>query len=126
MREMAFEVRLDTPFEQSLEAVIAALKEEGFGVLTRVDIHNAFKEWFKIDFWTFLRKRREIGERIISFDQRIGDLIDFRHSVIHEFRTDPDLDREELKEVLDLTKSLIEVFLDHLEQNHNLMIRVDV
>ncbi len=50
MREMAFEVRLDTPFEQALETVIAALKDEGFGVLTRVDIHDAFKEKLGVDF----------------------------------------------------------------------------
>lgn len=52
MREMAFEVRLDTPFEQSLKAVIAALKEEGFGVLTRVDIQNGFKENWAWNFVT--------------------------------------------------------------------------
>ena len=50
MNNMAFEVTLDMPFEPALERTIAALKEEGFGVLTRVDIHDAFKEKLGIEF----------------------------------------------------------------------------
>ena len=50
MSDMAFEVTLDTPFEQALEQVIAALQEEGFGVLTRIDVHDAFKEKLDVDF----------------------------------------------------------------------------
>ncbi len=50
MSEMAYNVRLDTPYSESLERVIAALKDEGFGVLTRIDVHDAFKEKLGADF----------------------------------------------------------------------------
>jgi len=50
MSDMAFEVRLTAPYQQSLERVIAALKKEGFGVLTRIDVHDAFKEKLGVDF----------------------------------------------------------------------------
>jgi uncharacterized protein (DUF302 family) len=50
MNDMAFEVSLDLPFGQVLERVITALKEEGFGVLTRIDIHDAFKEKLGVEF----------------------------------------------------------------------------
>ena len=50
MSDMAFEVRLTAPYQQSLERVIAALKNEGFGVLTRIDVHDAFKEKLGVDF----------------------------------------------------------------------------
>ena len=50
MAEMSFEVTLDTPYAESLERVIDALKEEGFGVLSRIDIHDAFKEKLGIEF----------------------------------------------------------------------------
>ena len=50
MSEMAFEVEMDAPYELALPRVIEALKEEGFGVLTRVDIHDAFKEKLDVDF----------------------------------------------------------------------------
>jgi uncharacterized protein (DUF302 family) len=50
MSEMAFEVTLDGPYAESLERVIDALKEEGFGVLTRIDVHDAFKEKLGVEF----------------------------------------------------------------------------
>ncbi|MFC1797341.1 DUF302 domain-containing protein [Pseudomonadota bacterium] len=50
MTGMAFEVTLDGPYAESLERVIEALKEEGFGVLTRIDVHDAFKEKLGLEF----------------------------------------------------------------------------
>ena len=47
---MAYNASLDTPWDESLERVIEALKQEGFGVLTRIDIHDAFKEKPGVDF----------------------------------------------------------------------------
>jgi uncharacterized protein (DUF302 family) len=47
---MAYEVTMDTSYEQALPRVIDALKEEGFGVLTRIDVHDAFKEKLGVDF----------------------------------------------------------------------------
>ncbi len=44
MSELSFDVHLDQPFDQAVETVTEALKGEGFGVLTRVDVHAAFKE----------------------------------------------------------------------------------
>jgi uncharacterized protein (DUF302 family) len=42
--EFAFQVILDQPYEQALETVGAALKEEGFGVLTHIDVKKTLKE----------------------------------------------------------------------------------
>lgn len=50
MSEMAFEVVLDTPFGPSLERVIDELQKEGFGVLSRIDVHEKFREKLGIEF----------------------------------------------------------------------------
>jgi uncharacterized protein (DUF302 family) len=50
MTEMAWEVRMNEPYEEVLGRVIAALKEEGFGVLTRIDVHHIFKEKLGVEF----------------------------------------------------------------------------
>jgi len=47
---MAYDVSLSTPYDESLERVISALKEEGFGVLTRIDVHDTFKEKLGVEF----------------------------------------------------------------------------
>ena len=50
MSEMAFEVVVDLPYAQAVNLVIGALKEEGFGVLTRIDVHDTLKEKLGVDF----------------------------------------------------------------------------
>ena len=50
MSEVAWEVSLEAPYGEALGRVIAALKAEGFGVLTRIDVHDAFKEKLGVDF----------------------------------------------------------------------------
>jgi uncharacterized protein (DUF302 family) len=41
---ISFEVQLDLPVSEAIERLTAALKEEGFGVLTRVDVDTTLKE----------------------------------------------------------------------------------
>jgi uncharacterized protein (DUF302 family) len=50
MSDLAIEVILQEPFAEAVEKVKSALKEEGFGVLTRIDIHDAFREKLGVDF----------------------------------------------------------------------------
>ena len=51
---LAMEVRLDGTYEDAIERVTAALKEQGFGILTRIDVKDTLKEKIDVDF-------REIG-----------------------------------------------------------------
>jgi uncharacterized protein (DUF302 family) len=41
---------LNMPYSEALEHVAAALKTEGFGVLTRIDVHETLKEKLGVDF----------------------------------------------------------------------------
>lgn len=50
-----FERRLQgLSFEQALERVTAALKEEGFGVLTSIDIQDTLKRKLDVDFRRYM------------------------------------------------------------------------
>ena len=48
--EYGIQKYLDLKFEEALERVADALKAEGFGVLTRIDIHEKLKEKLGVDF----------------------------------------------------------------------------
>ena len=50
MSEMAFEVSVNAPYAVAVDRVIEALKEEGFGVLTRIDVHDTFREKLGVEF----------------------------------------------------------------------------
>jgi uncharacterized protein (DUF302 family) len=41
---------LNLPYEQAIEKVTAALKEEGFGVLTEIDVKATLKKKLDVDF----------------------------------------------------------------------------
>jgi uncharacterized protein (DUF302 family) len=45
-----FEAHLGVPQNEAVELVVNALKEHGFGVLTRIDIHQALNEKLGVDF----------------------------------------------------------------------------
>ena len=50
MTGMAFEVNMSAPYESAVDRVIDALKDEGFGVLTRIDVHDTLKVKLGVDF----------------------------------------------------------------------------
>jgi uncharacterized protein (DUF302 family) len=41
---------LDAPYERAIEKVTAALKEEGFGILTEIDVKGTLKKKLNADF----------------------------------------------------------------------------
>ena len=47
---IAYRVRIQASFDDAVDAVIAALKREGFGVLTQIDVRSTLKEKLGEDF----------------------------------------------------------------------------
>jgi len=50
MIDYGFSKTLNLPFEKAIESVTEALKKEGFGILTKIDVKEKFKEKLGIDF----------------------------------------------------------------------------
>ncbi len=48
--QLGFTVRLSADFDTAVERVTAALKEEGFGVLTQIDVRDTLKQKINVDF----------------------------------------------------------------------------
>lgn len=50
MSELGFQSKLNLPYEAALEKVTEALKAEGFGVLTSIDVKETMKKKLDADF----------------------------------------------------------------------------
>lgn len=50
MQTLSFDTKINKPFENAIDDVTAALKQEGFGVLTRIDVKATLKEKLGEDF----------------------------------------------------------------------------
>lgn len=45
---------LDLPYDEAIEKVTAALKKEGFGVLTQIDVQATLKQKLDVDFRRYI------------------------------------------------------------------------
>jgi len=54
MINYGFTKELERPFAATVEAVTEALKKEGFGILTKIDVKEKFKEKLGVDFRNYV------------------------------------------------------------------------
>ncbi|MFQ6078730.1 MAG: DUF302 domain-containing protein, partial [Thermodesulfobacteriota bacterium] len=50
LKDYAFAITLDKPYEEAVSKVTEALKAEGFGVLTEIDVKETLKKKLDVDF----------------------------------------------------------------------------
>lgn len=69
---------LNSTFENAIEIVTQALKEEGFGIMTEMNIHKALKEKLNVDF----RKYKVLGAcnpayayKALQIEDKIGTML---------------------------------------------------
>ncbi len=50
VKDYAYRTTIDLPYNQAVDSVISALKEQGFGVLTEIDVKDTLKEKLDAEF----------------------------------------------------------------------------
>jgi uncharacterized protein (DUF302 family) len=73
--DLGFQVRLDIPYEQAIEKTTAALKTEGFGVLTEIDVKETLKQKLDADFRRYVilgACNPPLAHRALSADLDVG------------------------------------------------------
>lgn len=78
LNEIGMRTRLDLPYEAAIERVTAALKDEGFGVLTQIDVKATLKQKLDVDFRRYIilgACNPSLAYRAFSAELEIGVLL---------------------------------------------------
>ena len=76
--DYALQVQLDLPYDQAIDKVAAALKEEGFGILTEIDVKATLKKKLDADFRKYVilgACNPPLAHRALSTELEIGLLL---------------------------------------------------
>jgi uncharacterized protein (DUF302 family) len=76
--DLALRIELDVPYEQAVERVTEALKKEGFGVLTEIDVKATLKKKLEADFRKYVilgACNPPLAHRALSTQLEIGLLL---------------------------------------------------
>lgn len=124
-----FSKKLDIPFEKAIEETTAALKEEGFGVLTEIDIKSTLKEKLDVDF----KKYHILGacnppmaHEALKVEDHIGLMLpcnvivqehdngDVEVSAVDPIASMQAIENEELQDVAEEVRYLLKKVIDNL------------
>lgn len=75
---LAYEIELTTGFDEAIDKVTAALKDQGFGVLTRIDVQDTLKQKLDADFRPYVilgACNPQLAYRALSQRPEIGLLL---------------------------------------------------
>ena len=100
--EYSLKIKLELHYEQAIEKVTAALKEEGFGVLTEIDVKATLEQKLEADFRRYIilgACNPPLAHKALSAQLNIGLLLPCNVIVYEE-------DEGSVVEILDPIKML--------------------
>jgi len=74
-QQIAFEVTVPVAYEQAIEKTTEALKAEGFGILTRIDVKQTLKEKINAEFRPYAilgACNPPLAHKALSHDGQVG------------------------------------------------------
>lgn len=106
--------------KKSVENVIA----ESYTFQNINQLNKAYKEWLNIDVRAILYKKKRIGSSITFLENRISDIIEYRHGVVHYFEIDRSLTKDGYIHILEaIDKTMLE-FIGYIEKKYGIKIEL--
>ena len=76
--EYGIRTKVNLPYEEAVERITAALKEQGFGILTTIDVKETLKKKLDVDFRKYVilgACNPPLAHRALTTEQEIGLLL---------------------------------------------------
>src|ERR1700720_2386325 len=85
-------------------------------------LNKAYKEWLNIDVRALMFKKKRIGRKVSFLENRLKEIIQYRHGVIPHFQLDRSLTKDGYTAILDAVQASITEFLGFLEKKYTVTI----
>ncbi len=100
--------------EATIENVIA--RNYTFQNLNQMN--KAYKDWLNIDVRGILYKKKKIGRSVAFLENRISEIIQYRHGIVHHFAINRSLTREGYLHMLEAIEKGIGEFISFVEKKY--------
>lgn len=104
--------------KRSIEELIA----ENYTFQNLDQLNKAYKDWLEIDVRKIFFKKKRIGKSITFLENRISEIIQYRHGIVHHFEIDRSLTRDAYIHILDAISLAIEEFVLFIETKYKINI----
>lgn len=81
-------------------------------------LNKAYKDWLNIDVRNILYKKKKIGNSVAFLENRISDIIQYRHGIVHHFSIDRSLTKDGYVHILEAIEKGIGEFISFVEQKY--------
>lgn len=85
-------------------------------------LNKAYRDWLNIDARAILFKKKRIGNRVAFLENRLEEITQYRHGVVHHFALDQSLTKDGYIAILDAVEASITEFVDFLEKKYKITI----
>lgn len=107
---------------QSKKRTIENLIAENYTFQNLDQLNKAYKDWLNIDIRGVLYKKKKIGSSIAFLENRIAEIIQYRHGIVHHFAIDKSLTKEAYIHMLDAISMSIDEFVLFVERKYKIKI----
>ncbi len=81
-------------------------------------LNKAYKDWLEIDVRKILYKKKKIGNSVTFLENRISDIIQYRHGIVHHFAIDRSLTKEGYIHILEAIEKGMGEFVSFVEKKY--------
>lgn len=87
-------------------------------------LNKAYKEWLDIDVRKILYKKRKIGNSITFLENKIAEIIQYRHGIVHHFEIDRSLTKDGYIHILEAIEKTMLEFIGFIENKYGVKIEL--
>jgi hypothetical protein len=114
-QKLDFETLLEV---EKKEATVESVIARNYTFQNLNHLNKAYKDWLNIDVRKLLYKKKKIGNSITFLENRISDIIQYRHGIVHHFAIDRSLTKDGYIHILEAVEKSIDEFISFAEKKY--------